>query len=921
MLSQLRAKVLLISLIPALIITVLLGWYTISTRFSDLEISFHEKGAAFAQELSVLSINGIISANVEMLQASVEKMLERPDVVVAMISDENGHILSRAVATSLSDAVLALLEDEDLIDFSVPVYASTTNRSGLPGQSGGDVAPADNQIGRVTIWLSRATILQQRLEILKNSIAVILLCLLTALLIALGMSRRFILPVERLTAAVKRIEMGDLGAQISVNSKSSWHHLEEGFNAMARRIRAGQENLQRRVDQTTGDLVSTMEVMESQNINLDLARKRAQDANQSKSAFLANMSHEIRTPMNAIIGFANLLLKTDLNMIQRDYVHTVTKSATSLMTIINDILDFSKLESGHFTLEASPFDLRECFEDGITLLAPTAHAKGLELVVLVYSDVPDQLIGDATRLRQILINLVGNAIKFTESGEVVVRVMLENLTARHCTFSFSVSDSGMGIPKNQQPGLFDAFNQGEHTELKTFGGTGLGLSISKRLAEVMESKITLESEVGVGSCFTTELTLERPTDLVGSTQPQLKGVRVLLFDTYKLACLACSHRLNYGGAVVESCEVSDELLQHLNDQQLTIDVVILGFSATDLDGGFAFELIKRCRAATEQPIFAMLSASEQSLFDQCLLLGADYCVAKPAPGAVMYRNLRNLLNLKQVCEDLPDTSTEQQQTLSVSLPDYKGMCFLIVDDNEINRRLIDELLKATGAETTLAEDGQQALELMKEDHFDLVLMDLHMPVMDGLEATRKYRQIEAKGYHLPIVALTADAILSSREKVLDAGIDDCMTKPIDEQHLWWIIDSIKQGIGLDSGYQPPPRHDLHQNALETGLLMRDRTRALQIAGGNETLVDDTYHTLIKGLPSEYQVISYFWHAQAWQKMYERVHYLRSSTSYCALPAIDSVLKRLEYAASNSDAAMVGKEMDKFTTEFRRLIPE
>ena len=920
-LSHIRFKVLLIGLVPAFIISIALGWYAITTRLADLEASFHEKGGAIAQELSALSIFGIFTANKETLQSAVDRVFEKPDVVVAIISDERGNELSKAVAAYLDETDRAQLNDEDLISFSEPVYALTTNNlSDFPDDDSENDAGADERIGTVTVSLSRASILQRQLEVLVNSIVIIFIGLLVTLLIALNMSRRFTLPVERLTKAVKRIEKGDLGAQVYIDSEGELRTLEVGFNAMAQRIRSGQDNLQRRVDQATGDLVSTMEVMERQNINLDLARKRAQEANQSKSEFLANMSHEIRTPMNAIIGFANMLLKTDLSMIQQDYVLTVTKSATDLMTIINDILDFSKLESGHFTLEASSFNLRECFEDGITLLAPMAHAKGLELVALVYSDVPEQLVGDATRIRQILINLVSNAIKFTSSGEVVVRVMLEELTEESCTFSFSVSDTGMGIPESQQSSLFDPFNQGEHTALKTYGGTGLGLSISKKLAGAMDSEITLESTEGVGSCFTTELMLERPTEVSKSALPQLTGIRVLLFDTYKRSGLACFHRLKCWGAVVESCEVSSELMQHLNNQVLTIDVVILGFTAADLESGLAFKIIKRCRATTQQPIFVMLSSSEQSLFDQCRLLGANYCVAKPAPGVVMYRNLRNLLNLARITEGQTHTLAEQH-LLQEAVPDYKGISFLVADDNEINRQLISEMLKMTGAQTTLAEDGQQALRLMKERCFDLVLMDLHMPLMDGLEATRRYRQAEAKDDHLPIVALTADAILSSREKVLAVGMDDCMTKPINESHLWWIIDNIKQGNDLSTGYQPAPKQDVQQRLPKAKLLIRDRAKALQIAGGNERLVDDTYQFLLKGLPNEYQVIVDYWQEKAWQRMYERVHYLRSSTSYCALPAMDSVLKQLEYAASSGDVPMINREMGNFSIELQRLIPE
>ncbi|MCF6282095.1 MAG: ATP-binding protein [Candidatus Polarisedimenticolaceae bacterium] len=917
---NIRTKVLCIGLAPAILISVTLGWYFISTRLSDLERSFHEQGVSIAQELAALSLYGIFTVNSDVLQASANKVMAKPEVVFVKIYGLHGDLL---LHLSTADSDDESLQDEGLLaDFTEPVYAltSTTRLFDFPDQ--GDVSnkAVNEQVGAVTVQLTRAGIWQQQFDMVRDSAAIMLFGLLITLFIALSMSRRFAMPVERLTHAIKRLEQGDHGVQIDVISEGELRSLEEGFNAMAHRIRAGRYDLQRRVDQATVDLVQTMEVMEIQNIKLDLARKRAQEANKSKSEFLANMSHEIRTPMNAIIGFANLLLKTDLDMTQQDYIQTVNKSAASLMTIINDILDFSKLEAGHFTLERTSFSLRECFEDGISLLAPTAHAKGLELVVLIYSDVPDQLIGDASRIRQILINLVSNAIKFTESGEIIVRVMLEEVTERQCTFSFSVSDTGIGIPKNLQPALFDAFNQGEYSILKTYGGTGLGLSISKKLVEAMNSHIILNSEEGEGACFSVELVLERLIEPGGKQMPQLAGVRVLLFDTHKLSGLATYHRLSSWGAEVECCLQPGEFLSRLEMRAEDMDLLVLGFTGTDLKDGSAFELIKACRKVSKQAIFAMLSSSEQLLFDQCRALGVAYCVTKPVPSVVMHRNLLRMLNIEQVSVDDPPPLTEFQQNQLMTVPDYKGLRFLIADDNSVNQRLISELLKRAGGDVTAVDDGLQALTQMMENSFDLVLMDIHMPNMDGIDSTRKYRCAEPEGHHLPIVALTADVVGGSRERALKAGMDDCMSKPIDEPHLWWIIDNVKQGSWPVADRRSVPRKEVLPPPSQENLLpIRDRAQALRIAGGNEAFVDDTYQALLKEMPSQYAEIAKLHDVQAWTRMRDKVHHLRGSTSYCAMPAIDVVLKQLEHAAANRDIPLLKREMKHFATELRRLI--
>ena len=914
---QIRIKVLTIGLVPALIISITLGWYFISTRLADLEQSFHQRGMAMASELAALSVYGIYTANRESLDISIKTALSEPDAVSAEIWDRRGMLL----AQSPPEQVVA---PELLVDFSVPVYALTSAAgiSDYPDPtSNSEIRPDSELIGKVRVQLSRSYMLNRQTEILQNSFTITLSGLFFTLLLALRMSRHISIPVERLTEAVRRLEQGDLGAQVSVMSTGELRSLEEGFNAMVTRIKAGQEVLQRQVDQATGDLMSMMEALESQNIKLDLARKRAQDANQAKSEFLANMSHEIRTPMNGIIGFATLLNKTGLSDTQKDFVLTIEKSATGLLAIISDILDFSKLESGQFTLDASSFSLRECFEDCVALLAPEAHAKGLELVILVYCDVPDQLIGDATRIRQILINLLGNAIKFTDQGEIIIRVMLEDENEQTCSFSFAVTDTGIGIPEAHLPELFKAFNQGGNSSARSYGGTGLGLSISKKLAEAMQSNISVVSTEGEGSTFSVELTLDKASDTDGSSlQPQLlQSHHVTLLDTHRLSGLANFHRLENWGVTVKHCNSEQKLLQRVAAGMEDGELLMLGFQSADIESGTALSLVKHIREITTgYPIMVMLSSSDHALFNEFRSAGASHCISKPVPGEILYRNLKNAFNLVKMIEGQP--IADETFIQSESTPAYDDLRILVADDNEINRRLISELLKSTGANVTAVANGRQALDEMLTNRFDLVFMDVHMPIMNGMEAVQAYRSQESPDNHLPIIALTADAISNNHKKVLSAGMDECMTKPIEEPQLWRLMDRIKNGEWPVP--EPIQSTTTEQNAVQSQaeLPVRDIEKALRITGGNRTLVDESFQSLLAELPQQHELITRLFDEKEWSSLREHVHRLRGSTRYCALPALDAVLKRLEYAISEVDSVIAEQEMNNFTAEIRRLTP-
>ncbi len=895
MLSRIQTRALMLGLLPATVLAVSLTGYMIATRLSDLEQSFHERGQAIARELAALGSHAMAVEDYRFLALISRDLMQRTDVQAAEFYDSSGAPQCN-IGTPEADEAFQGHKDR----FDAPVIHFQPHIG------------STQQIGTVSVWITDPVRLGGEYRVIRGSLLIGLAVLLGTMFIALALSRRLVRPVQRLTHAVQKLERGELEVEVPVVSQGELRALEQGFNSMATRLREARGDLEEQINQAIADLTDTMEALEIQNVESDLARKRALEASRAKSDFLANMSHEIRTPMNGILGFANLLRKTRLDNIQLDYLSTIITSANGLMEIINDILDFSKLEAGKVTLESSGLDLRHCFEDAVALLAPQAHDKGLELVLLIYQDVPDRLLGDATRLRQILINLLGNAIKFTHRGEIIVRVMLEDENERDATLLLSVCDTGIGVPDDLKERLFKAFDQGSASISRLYGGTGLGLAITRKLAEAMQGSITLESTEKQGSTFNVSFTLPKSVEISDTTREGVfKHVRMALYDSHRLSCLALYHRLTAWGIEVVLCEDPDNLPECIKSANPPLQAILLGLSASQ-DEAEQESLVRTCHEHCHVPVLGLVGSSSNERIQTLTQLGIEQCLPKHVPGIIFLRALKALLVQHRTRMELTATAPPPPPPR----PLFTGLHVVAADDNDINLRLVVHLLESTGASVYQARTGREALDLLEHNPCDLLLLDIHMPELNGLELARTIRGRKDDMAKLPMVGLTADAEPRSLKRILKAGFNEILIKPLDEARLWSIIEEVRSNVPIQAR---TPAAGMLEQVYESDLPIRDEQAALRTTGGNLDLAAQLFTSFITDLVPLQEELKLLLQAGDQAELLETAHRMHGATAYCGVPALKQAVKRLEQAAASGEETEIEFRMCDVNREIGRLL--
>jgi len=578
------------------------------------------------------------------------------------------------------------------------------------------------------------------------------------------------------------------------------------------------------------------------------ARDVAEEATRAKSDFLANMSHEIRTPMNAVIGMAHLALKTELTPKQKDYLNKIRSSANSLLGIINDILDFSKIEAGKLDMEAAEFDLSEILVNVANVITVKAQEKeNLEVLFYLDSRLSNFLVGDPLRLNQILVNLGNNAVKFTEQGEIVLATKIIERSDDKVTLQFSMRDTGIGMSEEQQAKLFQAFSQADTSTTRKYGGTGLGLTISKRLVNMMGGEIWVESKPGHGTTFsfTADFGLGKETvkkRFVPS--PDLRGLRVLVVDDSATSRQILQDILESFSFEVNLAASGEDALEEIEraDKDQPFELVIMDWKMPGMDGLETSKRIKTHKTLSKIPAIVLVTAyGKEGLMRQADEIGLEGFLLKPVSSSMLFDAIMQALG-KEV-QGVPRVSRKKEQSDEESNAIY-GARVLLVEDNEINQQVAQEILQGVGLIVTIANNGQEGVDAAKKNQHDAILMDIQMPVMDGLTASREIRNLRSEIRHVPIIAMTAHAMAGDEQKSIEAGMNDHVTKPIDPGQLFATLQKwIKPGEKIIERQQPPvstkqPESDQtvsNEEVLPESLPGFDIAAGLQRLMGNKSL--------------------------------------------------------------------------------------
>jgi len=898
-----KYQMLLITFIPAFLIDVFFTYIHISTSITQAQELLQTKGSIISKQIAGASEYNLFSGNDKQIQYLLDQTVDTNDIILAAVYDLQGDLVAESVSK--------VYQSDQSIEYFYnhqPIMSESIATSDVfePDQID---EPQNQTIGWVHLYISKQQLEVTKTEVIYDSIIFFIFVLVMTLILTTIISRGITTPIYKLMEYLRRVETGHLGEMIDSVESNEIGAVQRGFNRMTQSLLTNRKHLNDRIQQATQQLSEAITDLETKNRELGFARDEAQNANRIKSEFLANMSHEIRTPINGIKGFISLMCQSDLTPRQKRYADIILKSTNDLTNIINEILDFSKLESGKLQIVEDDFNLYDIIEQTRDILFINVISKDIDLILIIYSDTPRIVCGDKLRLKQILLNLMGNAIKFTEQGQVVIRVSLEREVNNEAEILITVEDTGIGISDQDQQDLFTAFSQVESAANRRYTGTGLGLVISKNLVNLMGGEITMKSVFEQGSTFSVHLPFSIPVNHEFDDSNLPLGLTALIFASQQTCLQEIQSLFDRAGAATEGILIGatqkpEQIRETIQQNQKYVEVIVFDMRhmTQNLD-----DIVKDLLVVDLRLI---LMQYDQSMLPEIKFDHYEFV-----------SNITTSVNLKKLLQTRPQKNQTRQPIRLPTNSHGNSKKVLLVDDNKINLKLGAELVRIWGHHATEASHAHEALALYRQQGFDLIILDIQMPDVDGTELLTMMRE-ESPEDKTPVVALTANILNEEAKRLLGFGFDYYLSKPIDEEKL----KAILNGSLLQDDASNDPSNHIDKVEIDN-LKTIDLEKSLILSANNESLLQQIFEILLREIPSHQKQLEEALKASNFDKITMIIHKIHGTTCYASLPRMRHLVLAFQHSSTMDDRIpgelirSIINELEKIKEETKRLFSE